>query len=425
MCFVSTLICYIAFFFTPFTILKQFAVFSITGLSSSFLTAYCIYPLLSMHSEEKRSLKFIDSKFFIRLKNYSMPPVFRFISITVIIVLAIIIISIKGFKIDNDIRSFYTMSPSMMASEIKAAMVMDHGSAPWYFIVSGSSPDETLQHEEILIQKLEEEVSKGNLRSFLGTSVFVPSVKTQRETYEVMKTLLPLASSQYEHLGFPPEYAEIYYEEFAAGMNYCLPEDAPRETGVFNLWIGKSGDHYYSCVMLLHPKNDEDIFLSIAGELGFVHLINKAKDISNDLDTLTRTIMLFFAVAFIVVSILVFFVFSLKDSLKICTFPVFLFLSAIAALTIRNIPLGFFSIAAIILIFGLGLDYIFYITGAKNKSNKHLASFAVFLSFFTTLLSFGALTFSGFMPVHTFGFTVFIGLIAAFISAVLLQGKEG
>jgi predicted exporter len=42
MAFISTEICFFAFLFAPFPILKQFAVFSMTGLLSAFLNSYCL-----------------------------------------------------------------------------------------------------------------------------------------------------------------------------------------------------------------------------------------------------------------------------------------------------------------------------------------------------------------------------------------------
>jgi len=84
---------------------------------------------------------------------------------------------------------------------------------------------------------------------------------------------------------------------------------------------------------------------------------------------------------------------------------------------------GFFPVAAFIPVFGLGLDYIFYMTGKKPPETSRLTLIAVILSFLTTLLSFGALAASSFVPVHEFGLTVSAGLLAAFISAMLLARR--
>jgi len=83
----------------------------------------------------------------------------------------------------------------------------------------------------------------------------------------------------------------------------------------------------------------------------------------------------------------------------------------------------FFGLTGMILVFGLGLDYIIYMIenirrekkGLIQNETPKLEPFAIFLSFLTTALSFGALAFSTFVPVHTIGLTIFLGLISAFV----------
>jgi predicted exporter len=422
-CFVSTEICFFAFLLAPFPILKQFAVFSMAGLLSSFLTALCLYPYIPIPEKEKRNIRFLEGRFFLGIKKVSLPFFIKpaLAAILVVFSLGLLFFHPIGAKVENDISSIYTMSDFMLESEKRSAQVLDYGSG-WYFIVSGSSPEETLEHEESLVLRLEEERRRGNLGSYLGTSVFVPSIRTQKKTYQAMKALLPLADSQFEYLGFPPGFAESFREEFAAAERYCLPEDAPPLAGISNLWIGESGGNYYSCVLPLRPA-DEAVFKSIAGEFDFVHFVNKAKDIGSDLDTLTRTMLLFFLAAYVVISVLICFLYPRRDSFRICAVPFFLVLGTWVVLTVSMIPLGFFSVAALILVFGLGLDYIFYMIARKRGDD--FTVLAVALSFLTTILSFGALAFSNFMPVHIFGLTVLAGLSTAFISAMILRGKRG
>jgi len=237
-----------------------------------------------------------------------------------------------------------------------------------------------------------------------------------------MKALLPLAPAQFENLGFPSSYAQSFEDEFAAAQ-YCLPANAPSRAGIAKLWIGEKDGSCYSCVLPLKPK-DEAAFRAIAEEFDSVYFVNKAKDISRDLDTLTRTMLVFFLAAYLIISVVVCAAYPWRDSLKICAVPVLLVLAVLSVLALNKIPLGFFSVAALVLVFGLGLDYIFYMTGTQRGEGKPLTALAVVLSFLTTLLSFGALAFSGFMPVHIFGLTVSAGLGTAFIFAMLLQGKK-
>jgi predicted exporter len=426
MSFISTEICFCVFLFAPFPILKQFAVFSMAGLLSSFLTCFCVYPRLKTPVENKRRFSLFESKIFLRLKNLSLPRTVRFALAPALALAALILLAVNfsAVRIENNLSSLYTMSDILLESEKRAAKVLDYGSTGWYYIVTGSNAEETLENEERLVMRLEEEVPLGNLDSFLATSLFVPSIKKQKETYNAMKALLLLAPAQFEYLGLPQSYAKTFENEFAASAEkFCLPENAPSFDGISKLWIGEQGENCYSCVMPLKP-GDEAVFRAIADEFDSVYFINKSKDIGLDLDTLTKTMLLFFFFFYLIISVVVCAVYPRRDSLKICAIPLLLVISALAALALNKIPLGFFSVAALVLVFGLGLDYIFYMTEKKHGEEPPFTSLAVVLSFLTTMLSFGALILSSFTPVHIFGFTVSAGLGAAFIFAMLLQSRE-
>jgi hypothetical protein len=243
-----------------------------------------------------------------------------------------------------------------------------------------------------------------------------------------MKALLPLAESQYVKLGFPAEYAETYRREFAASEKRYSRVDGNISPYIkdliSNLWIGEAGARScYSCVLPLHP-GDEAAFRAIAEEFDFIFFVNKVKDIGTELDALTRTMIFLFLGALVVIAVMVRFIYSPRDTLRICAVPLFLILVTLAALAAANIPPGFFSAAALVLVFGLGLDYIFYMREGVVSLQPSLTTLAVILSFVTTALSFGALALSTFAPVHIFGLTVFAGLTAAFMAAMLLGGGE-
>ena len=55
----------------------------------------------------------------------------------------------------------------------------------------------------------------------------------------------------------------------------------------------------------------------------------------------------------------------------------------------------------------------------KTDENKTLEPFAIMLSFITTIVSFGALALSSFVPVHLMGLSIFLGLATAYISSML------
>ena len=104
----------------------------------------------------------------------------------------------------------------------------------------------------------------------------------------------------------------------------------------------------------------------------------------------------------------------------------------------------FFSVTGLILVFGLGLDYIIYMMENEKRpiipvvepdttvvecprsgciettcdpTTPILEPFATAVSFLTTIISFGALALSSFKPVHLIGLSIFIGLATAYISS--------
>jgi predicted exporter len=356
-------------------------------------------------------------------------------------VIPIILIALNRdtVRIENNIAGLYTMSPVLKEYETIAAQVLDHGSAGWYFIISGDSAGETLEREEALRQRLDEEIDRGNLRSYLAASLFVPSPKTQRRNYEAAAALLPLAETQFERLGFPPEAARAFREDFAAQAGHFAQPGAGLPPGITeilsNLWAGEVEGRWYSRVLPLHAQNEE-LFRSLAAEYtaeyseeaGSVYFVNKTRDIGKELDALTRIMLILFAAAYAVVAIIVNIFYPRREALGICAVPCLLTLVTLAVLSRAGIPLSFFPAVGLILVFGLGLDYIFYVSESRRTADsplRHTAIPAIVLSFATTALSFGALTLSGFIPVRLFGLTVFAGLAAAFAASLLLSEGGG
>ena len=93
--------------------------------------------------------------------------------------------------------------------------------------------------------------------------------------------------------------------------------------------------------------------------------------------------------------------------------------------SIKIVHLEFFSITGIILVFGLGLDYVIYMVEAQKRNdtteNKRLEPYAILLSFFTTAVSFGAISLSSFTPVHLMGLAILVGLATAYYSSFFYE----
>ena len=215
--------------------------------------------------------------------------------------------------------------------------------------------------------------------------------------------------------------------EFISSENdYLLPgcELPESVTSVVKmLWLGQIQGEYYSVVMPVTNMADEEYTKIAADRKDTVTYENKMRDLGLGLDHLTLVVILMFAVAYLLILIVLKFFYKWKQTLKIASIPLLSVLVILSVYLIIGQSIEFFGLTGMILVFGLGLDYIIYMMenikrekkGLIQNETSKLEPFAIFLSFLTTALSFGALAFSNFVPVHTIGLTIFLGLISAFV----------
>ncbi len=434
---ISTEICYLLLTFAPFTMLKQISVFSFTGILSSFLTTVGIFPLLKVPADEKRKIPLLEKIFKNGLDTPELPEHRRKRKFwgKVVIVAAFtftigsMIIFRDDLKIQNDIENLYKPSGRLKEDSLTAFEVIKYNPRSW-LIVSGKSMEEVLQKEEEIIPLMQD--------PFISTARFIPSIKSQEQSYDAVKKLLPLADSQLKEMLYPEDIdgseAELSSEESlelnqisesfkkdfdSLREKFITPESEglPKtlQSVLKMLWIGQVDGTYYSIILPTSVQN-EDFYINLAAEDENLNYENKKKEVSSGLDRLTKMVAIMFAIAFALITIVVKFFYNGRDTFKIITIPLISILVIITTFLYCGLPIEFFCITGVILVFGLGLDYVIY--KRQNKGNK-LEGFAITLSFLTTAISFGAIILSSFVPVHVLGLSIFSGILAAYICTML------
>lgn len=418
--FLSTQVCFILLFLAPFPVLKQIAIFLSFGLTSTYLSVVCLYPFLppipakaTPSVSAPRLLVTLQS---VRVRKSVLAGLF-------IISLVVIGIHWRELRVENNLSQLYTMSEELAHDETVSAQVLDHGSTGWYYIVMGDTMDQLLQQEEKLRQQLDREIEAGTLSSYLATSLFVPSRSRQTRSYQAAQQLIQLVPSHMELLGFNQQQTERLVADLRQSpAPIQLDRDLPPyiQDALKSLWLGQLGDKWYSVVMPLHTTQ-EDVFRNIADNNPNVFFANLTKDVGTELNSLTRLMLCLMVVAIILILLLLKKWYSLGDILRIACIPVFILLTTMATLALCDIPLGFFAVAALLLVFGTGIDYIIYTLESEREHTESSVSLAIFLSYGTTAMSFGALVLTSFIPVHIFGVTVLAGLSAGYICSQLLK----
>src|SRR5574344_1660055 len=415
----SSVLCFAILLFAPFNLLKQMSVFSVFGLISSFLTTIAIYPYIPLPKEEKRSIVLLDK---MKPRPLSHKKIVGRIVITTLIVVSLVIIVVchKSVKIENNVISLYKMEGRLLDDEIESGKVLQYNPTGW-FIIMGSSEEDVLKNEEKLTKELDA-INQGRA-GYLGTSLFVPSIQAQMKSREASKKLLELADYQLEALGYDSSYVDKLRDDFKKSENdyiSILEGNVPDflMSSISSAWLGKSENNYYSIVL---PSTivDSAAYKEL-GEDGNIFFVNKMADMGSDLDKLTILILEFFLIAYVIMFVVLKFFYNLKQTMKIISIPFLIILVTVAVFALTKTNLEFFSITGLILVFGLGLDYVIYMMENENKKedkNNNLEPFAIMLSFITTVISFGALALSSFKPVHLMGLSIFLGLTTAYISS--------
>ena len=442
MAIISTSICFAILLFAPFTILKQMSLFCLTGLISSFLTTIAIYPYIKLPSN-RGNVRFAQAfgKMISKVEQKWVGRIVIGILFTASI-LSIIVFH-KNVRIKNNLLTLYDMHGRLLEDEITASQVIEYTPGGWY-IVSGSTEEEALENEEQLRTSFERAVN--NEVGYVSTSDFVPSKRAQEKSRAAYKKLLELADYQFAGLDYEPaeavSLAKKLYSDFESTEGEYVSFEAGNvpdfiSSAISSAWLGKVGEKYFT-VLLPTRVTDYTTYRSLVENNEDAFFISKSQDISADLDQLTSIVLKFFVVAYVLMFIMLRFFYNWKQSLKIISVPLLIILVVIAVFAACKINMEFFSVTGLILVFGLGLDYIIYMMENEKKNSMvsafevlegpsvsaTLEPFATMVSFVTTIISFGALALSSFKPVHLIGLSIFIGLLTAYLSS-FFYGRTG
>ena len=430
MAIISTGICFAILLFAPFAILKQMSLFCLTGLISSFLTTVAIYPYIKLPAE-RGNVRFTAG--FAKVVSVLEQKWVGRTVISALFIISVLLIAVfhKNVKVKNDLLTLYNMEGRLLEDEITASKVIQYTPGGWY-IVSGDSEEDVLQNEEALRHDFEN-ITEGAV-GYVSTSNFVPSIQMQKKSQTAYEKLLSMAEAQFESLGYSSDEAAMLSEKMRKDFSDSKDAYVSIEAGnvpdfitsaISSAWLGKIDGKYYS-VVLPTKVTEYTTYRSLVENNDNAFFISKSQDISADLDKLTVMVLKFFVIAYILMFIMLKFFYSWKQAFKIISVPFLIILVVVAVFATCKINLEFFSVTGLILVFGLGLDYIIYMMENEKKKNEAAAStdsstvlepFATLVSFVTTIISFGALALSSFKPVHLIGLSIFIGLATAYVSS--------
>ncbi|AWH88882.1 MMPL family transporter [Limnobaculum parvum] len=403
---ISSSIAYLLLFIAPFPGLQQLAIFAAAGLTGAFLTVICWYPWLSRRLPVRKTLRlgFIHRWLF----YWQNGKAFR-----IGIPLIALLISVAGFiqlKTDDDIRKLQTLPPEFQQQDRQiAALTGQHSDQKW-LMVYGESPEQTLQRLESLESALNTAKQSGWLNGYRFLPF--PSEQQQQKNIALIKQQAP----------------EIIHRLQQAGINTTLPSFEQPTVKPQN-WLNSVASEGWQLLWLSLDNGQSAVLVPVEGVTNPValkqmanshsgtHWVDKHTEFSTLFSVYRQHLTTLLGISVLIIGVLFLWRFGIKQGLR-CIIPTILSLGvALSVLSLSGQSLNLFSLLALILVLGIGIDYTLFFSNPAGTPSTSMLS--ILLAALTTELSFGLLAASGTQAISGFGLVLSGGIFAAFILSPL------
>lgn len=407
----------------PFPAINQIALFAVAGLVAAFLSVVLLLPALL------RQPYGYDISVFAAPAARMLEAWRRLIGrrTGAALVAVVVLLCAPGWwrlHVDDDVRALTHRPAHLLQQEarIRALTGLEIGGS--FFLVEGSSAEDVLQREEHLTAYLRELVSRGDLAYFHALTAFVPSAARQAENRALLRSVLSPDGRDLEDIfrqvGLRKGIAMQWRHDFdESAANVLRPETwlaSPGSGPFHHLWLGKT-DRGFATIVVPFGVTHPGPLAQVAARVDGVSLIDKAAGVSR----LFRQYRLGFSVGLAGAILVVLLVLSRRYGWAggaAVLLPTLLGIAvALAVAGFTNVPATLFSVMALMLVVGVGVNYAIFLVEGNDRRGITLV--AVILSAGTTMLSFGLLAFSETPALSRFGSTLLTGIAAAAMFAPL------
>lgn len=414
--FFTTAIGFVGIAVSPFPGLQELAIFCVLGLILTIFSVFLVLPALAGPPRLDFKLKSLaDTSMMLR-----RPRILYLASLALTLLCAF---GIPRLKISDDIRNLHKPSSKLINSQREVAELTGMNNGGTFAIIRASSEEEALQTEEEVKTRLDSLIKSGHLESYRAVSNIVPSRRTQRATYQTLATTIESSQGSFKELAQDLHLSQEA-EDALLSLNpngpseYALPSDCIATRAcrtVEDLWLGLQSNQVVTTIALQGFKGDPQSIKK--GLSGTIDIVNHADAISSALhlyrSSATTTTGLFYCAVFVILA----FRYGLRHLWRAIVPPLLGALGALAALGLLGIPINVFSMFALMVLLGVSVDYVIFFSEERGHSSS--THFSVFLSALTTIVSFGALSFSSTSALQSFGIILSVGVFFSSLLAPL------
>ncbi|WP_019616229.1 MMPL family transporter [Psychromonas ossibalaenae] len=413
----TSLIGYLGLLIAPFPGLQQLSLFSVVGLLGAYLTVVCWYPLLAKSASTTAvpKLGFI----ILWLKAWQNP---KFKILLPSFLLLFSLIGAFNVHFDDDIRQLQALPETLKAQETYIKTVSGAGQSQQLLLVKAASDEDLLIRLSDVGKQLTAWQKQDLLVSYQSISQYVPSLQSQKENFELVKSLY---QSQAQNISNKLNFSQVVH--FDQPFKSLLVDDylaSSVSEPLGFLWLDKINGQS-SAVILVNDMHDKPVFQSYINEHDDITSLDKANEVSTIFGTYRVHISKLLIGAYLLITVLMIWRYGLKLGFLVISPPVIAACVGLAVTSVSGIPITIFNLLAVILILGIGIDYTLFFAEQKKMIEAKNTLLAITLSALTTVLSFGLLALSETQAIHGFGITVLTGIIVAWLLAPLaMSGRK-
>lgn len=406
----TSFIAYLVLLIAPFPGLKQLSMFAIFGLIGAFMTVICWYPILvnklpvRQHVGQRILTRWLDIWQNKKTQWLLVSSALIFIGI-----------GLSNLKIDDDIGKLQALPAELQQQEQQIIDITGQTSDQKWFIVFGDSAEQTLQRLENFIPKLEQAKSNGWFTQY--QSINLPSIGKQKRNIALIEQYTPEIIAKLNQIGFAIKTPSL--QETNTFITPNLWEQSEISHGKKLLWLSLKTGESATLIPISGINNLTEISQMSQIDEGIYWLDRRSE--FTTMFTHYRVYLTKLIIGSVIAICICFMVYNRKHGIKTglkSTLPTLLSIGI--ALSVHGMidqTLNLFSMLALILVIGIGIDYSLFLSNRKSQTQSALL--AVTMAAITTLLSFGLLIISHTTAIMGFGLVLTSGIFGAFVFAPL------
>jgi len=428
----TTMVAYLAMISPGFSGLAQLGLFAMIGLMVAAIITRWILPAL-MPETWTPGHKIHRAW----LEHILMAPSNARILIAITIALAAIVILWQHDE------PFWEENLTALSPIPKKAIALDHqlrndigaSGVNHLLVISTVHLEETLEQSEQLTKALQALIDSGTISGYDMASKYLPSHKTQTERQSYLPTEPDLRSALNQAVESLP-FDVTQFEPFVQAVTQAktlppleLNDLSGTSTGIrVSSLIFANNDQWTAIVPLSGLKQEEQILSWLSNQnnpnLSYLNITAASNLLINNYRSAA-----FDRIKWSSILILIVLVIGLRSfkQVGIAILPVLLaiILDVLILLLGFDERLTLFHLVALLLVFGIGIDYSLFFSRTNEAKHKRLqTAYALCVCALSTFTVFGILAFSNTPVLAYLGKTVALGVVLCFFSAMLLSQRQ-